>query len=86
LRVGEQKHVVVTDDYYIFTREAASERLLIVFYKGEASKTIDVDLTDTSIFGAKGFTLLNAGPAATVEASTVRLQLVPQTVAIYRID
>ena len=86
LRVGEQKHVVVTDDYYIFTREASSERLLIVFYKGEAPKTIDVDLTGTSISSAKGFTPLNAGPAATLEANTVRLQLVPQTVAIYRID
>ena len=77
---------MVTDDYYTFTREAASERLLIVFYKGEAPKTIDVGLTDTSISSAQGFTSLNAGPAATVEASTVRLQLVPQTVAIYRID
>jgi len=86
LRVGEQKHVVVTDDYYVFTREASSERLLIVFYKGEAPKTIDVDLAGTSISSAKGFTALNAGPAATLEASTVRLQLVPQTVAIYRID
>jgi glycosidase len=86
LRVGEQKHVVVTDDYYIFTREASSERLLIVFYNGEAPKTIDVDLTGTSISGAKGFTSLNAGPAATLKASTLRLQLVPQTVAIYRID
>src|SRR5208283_893667 len=48
LRVSEQKHVVVTDDYYIFTRETAGERLLVVFYKGDAPKSISVDLTDTS--------------------------------------
>jgi glycosidase len=86
LRVGEQKHVVVTDDYYIFTRETSGERLLVVFYKGDAAKAVDVDLTDTSIANAKAFTSLNSAPAPNLEGSVLHLQLVPQTVAIYRID
>ncbi|MFZ1134084.1 MAG: alpha-amylase family glycosyl hydrolase [Candidatus Korobacteraceae bacterium] len=86
LRVGEQKHVVVTDDYYIFTRETAGERLLMVFYKGDAAKSITVDLTDTSIANAKGFTSLNASPAPSLEGTSLHLQLVPQTLAIYRIE
>jgi len=86
LREGEQKHVVVADDYYVFTRETSDERLLIVFYKGEASKGIDVDLTGTSIANAKGFTSLNSAPTASLQGTALHLQLVPQTVAIYRIN
>jgi glycosidase len=86
LREGDQKHVVVTDDSYIFTRETSGERLLVVFYKGEAPKAVDVDLTGTSIANAKGLTSLNSAPSATVQGTTVHLELVPQTVAIYRID
>ena len=29
LREGVQKHVVVADDYYLFTRETSGERLLV---------------------------------------------------------
>jgi glycosidase len=86
LRVGEQKHVVVTDDYYIFTRETSGERLLVAFYRGEAPKVIDVDLSGTSIVNARAFAPLNSGPAASVQGSSLHLQLLPQTVAIYRID
>jgi glycosidase len=86
LREGEQKHVVVMDDYYVFTRETPGERLLVAFYKGEAPKAVDVDLTGTSIANARGFTSLNSAPAVTVKGTTVHLQLGPQTVAIYRID
>ena len=86
LREGQQKHVVVADDYYVFTREAPGERLLIVFYKGDTAKAIDVDLTGTSIANAKSLTPLNSGPGATLQGTTAHLQLVPQTVAIYRID
>ena len=70
LREGEQRHVVVTDDYYIFTRETTGERLLVVFYKGESAKSITVDLTDTSIANAKGFAPLNAAPAASLDGTT----------------
>ena len=86
LREGEQKHVVVSDDYYLFTRETSGERLLVVFYKGEAPKTIDVDLTGTSIANTKGLTSLTSAPAATLQGTVLHLQLAPQTVAIYRID
>jgi neopullulanase len=86
LRVGEQKHVVVTDDYYIFTRETSGERLLMVFYKGDAAKSVTVDLTDTSIANAKGFTPLNAFPAPSLEGTDLYLHLVPQTLAIYQIE
>ena len=45
LREGVQKHVAVADDYYLFTRETAGERLLVVFYKGAVPKSLSVDLT-----------------------------------------
>ena len=86
LRVGEQRHVAVADDYYIFTRETTGERLLVVFYKGETPKAIDVDLTDTTIADAKGFTPLNSAPAANLQGTSLHLQLLPQSVAIYRVE
>ena len=86
LRLGVQKHVVVTDDYYLFTRETAGERLLIVFYKGEAAKSVTVDLTDTSIANAKAFQGLNSAPAATLQGTQLQLQLLPQSVAIYQVN
>jgi glycosidase len=86
LRRGDQKHVIVTDDYYLFTREDAGERLLIVFYKGDAAKSISVDLTDTSIANARGFTALNSAPAASVAGSKLQLQLAPKSVGIYKVN
>jgi neopullulanase len=86
LRIGEQKHIVVTDDYYLFTRETASERLVVVFYKGEAAKTVTVDLADTTIANAKALVPLNAGPAARLVGTQLELPLVPQSVAVYRVE
>ena len=86
LQVGEQKHVVVADDYYIFTRETKDERLLVVFYNGEAARTLDVDLAGTTIANAKAFTPLNFRSAATLEGPSVHLQLQPQSVSVYRIE
>ena len=85
LRLGVQKHVVVADDYYIFTRETAGERLLIAFNKGDATN-IAVDLTDTSIANAKVLRGLNSAPGATLQGAHLRLHLGPQSVAIYSID
>ena len=86
MREGAQKHVVVADDYYLFTRETAGERLLIAFYKGDAPKSLSVDLTDTSIADAKSVTPLFAGSAATLSGRQLTLQLAPMSVAVYRID
>jgi glycosidase len=86
LRMGDQKHVAVTDDYYIFTRETAGERLLVVFYKGDSPKSLTVDLTDTSIANARGFNAVNAAPSAQLQGTQLQLQLVPQSVAVYKVE
>ena len=86
LREGAQRHVVVADDYYVFTRESSGERLLVVFYKGDATKSIDVDLTGTSISDAKAVMPLNSASPAVLQGKTMHLQLLPGTVAIYRIN
>ena len=86
LREGQQKHVVVSDDYYLFTRETPGERLLVVFYKGESAKDITVDLADTSIANARAFSPLNSAPAAALQGSTLQLHLAPQSVAIYKVN
>jgi glycosidase len=86
LRIGEQKHVAVTDDYYIFTRETAGERLLVVFYKGEKSQTVTIDLTDTSIANATAFTFVNSIQFPKLQGTNLQLQLAPQSVAIYKVN
>jgi len=86
LRTGELKHVVVADDYYLFTREAPGERLLIVFYKGESAKPLTVDLMDTSIANAKSLVPLNGSAAASFQGTNLQLQLAPQSVAIYKVE
>ncbi len=86
LRLGVQKHVAVTDDYYIFTRETAGERLLIAFNKADGPKNLTVDLTDTSIANAMALHGLNSAPAATLQGTQLQLRMNPQSVAIYRID
>jgi glycosidase len=86
LRQGVQKHVAVDDDYYLFTREAAGERLLVAFYKGTAPKSMTVNLTGSSIADAKSATAIFAGSAATLNGTQLTLQLTPMSVAVYRID
>lgn len=86
LRLGDQKHVVVADSYYVFTRETAGERLLVVFYNGENPKSLSVDLADTTVSDARGFTALNSAPPATLQGGSLQLQLVPLSVAIYKVN
>jgi hypothetical protein len=86
LRIGEQKHVVVTDDYYLFTRESASERLMVAFYKGTGAKSITVDLTGTSIANAKALVPLNTAPGVRLSGTQLELQLAPQSVAVYKVE
>jgi len=86
LREGLQKHLVVADDYYLFTRETSGERLLVAFYKGAVPTTLSVDLANTSIAGAKSVTPLFAGSPPTLNAGKLALQLEPMSVAVYRID
>jgi len=86
LREGVQKHVAFADDYYIFTRETAGERLLIAFHKGAAPKTLAIDLTDTSIANANGLRALNSIGVAQLRGGKLELQLAPQSVAIYKIN
>ena len=85
LRMGDQKHVVVTDDYYVFTRESSGERLMVAFYKGDSLKTVTVDLTDTTLENAKSLAPVNSAPDAHLQGNQLQLQLVPQSVAIYQV-
>lgn len=85
LREGTLKHVAVADDYYVFTRETAGERLLVVFYKGFDTK-LKVDVAETSIANAKGITPLFAGAPATLSGQQLTLQVTPMSVAVYRVE
>jgi len=86
LREGGQRHVIVADDYYLFTREASQERLLVVFYKGAAPKNLSVDLMGTSIADVKSVKPLFAGSTATLTGKQLTLQLSPMSVAVYKVD
>ncbi len=86
LREGMQKQLIVADDYYLFTRETAGERLLVVFYKGAAPKSLSVDLAGSSIADARSVTQLFSGAAATLQGRQLTLQMSPMSVAVYRVD
>jgi glycosidase len=86
LREGVQKHVVVADDYYLFTREIAGENLLVVFYKGTGPKSLAVDLTGTSIADATSVSPLFAGSTPSLNGRKLTLQLAPMSVAVYQIN
>jgi glycosidase len=86
LRIGDQKHIVVTDDYYVFVRETSGERLMVVFHKGDTAKSVTVDLTDTTIADAKGFIPLNSAPEVHLQGTQLQLQLAPQSVAVYKVE
>jgi glycosidase len=85
LRLGIQKHVVVADDYYLFTRETNGERLLIAFYKGDASKGLTVDLAETSIANAAGLSPLFGSSTAQLSGKQIQLQLQPMTLTVWTI-
>jgi glycosidase len=85
LRVGEQKHVVVTDDYYVFTRETKDERLLVAFNQGEA-KDVMVDLAGTTIADARLVVPLNSAPAAALKDGQLRLPMAPRSVGVYKLE
>ena len=63
----------MTDDYYLFTREAPGERLMVVFYKGDKAKNLNVELADTSIANARGFTALNSGPGCASKRDSIAI-------------
>jgi glycosidase len=85
LRRGVQKHVVVADKYYAFTREGEGERLLIVFHNGDA-ENITLDLSDTSIADAKTINPIFSAWAAQLQSSLLRLQLAHNNLAIYQVQ
>ena len=86
LRTGDQKQIVVTDDYYVFTRETRGERLMVVFYKGDTPKNVTVDLIDTTIANAHGIAPLYSASDVRLQGSLMQLQLAPQSVAVYRVN
>ena len=83
---GVQKHVVVADNYYLFTRETPGERLLVALYKGSVPKSLSVDLTDSSLVDIKSITPLFGGSAANLDGTQLTLQLSPMTVAVYQVE
>jgi glycosidase len=86
LRTGVQKHVVVTDKTYAFTRESGSERLLIVFHNGDLRENATFDLAGTSIENAKTVVPIFGAAPAHLENSRLILQLAPNSLTIYLVQ
>ena len=86
LRTGVQKHVAVGEKYYAFTRETDGEELLIVFHNSDASETVSLDLSATSIANAKSLTPVFGPSKAQLQNQTVNLQLAPLSVTVYRVQ
>ena len=85
LRTGTQKHVAVADKYYAFTREAAGERLLIVFHNADAPETLNLDLTGTSIADAKSLTSIFGPSTAQLQDGHLNLKLAPYSLTVYQV-
>ena len=85
LRTGVQKHVAVSDKYYLFTREVAGERLLIAFHNSDTPETITVGLSGTSIFGAQSLEPLVGPSLAQLQDDRVTLQLAPYSLTVYQV-
>jgi glycosidase len=87
LRTGVQKHVAVADNYYAFTRETGGERLLIVFHNKDATESNALDFSDTSLANAEALTpIFGDSSAPQLESNSVRLQLQPNSLTIYKVE
>jgi len=85
LRLGEQKHVAVTDDYYLFTRETSGERLLVAFYKGDTPKDVTVDLGGTSISNATRLSPAFGTSTAQLSGTQLQLHLEPMSLTMWQV-
>ena len=81
LRTGVQKHVAVGDKYYVFTREANGERLLIAFHNAESIDSLGLDLAGTAIADARDTRASLRACISSIEGRTARV-----TVASTQLD
>jgi neopullulanase len=97
LRGGKLEFLFSDDRTYVFLRESSgevagtksgqTERLLIVMNNGDALRTIDLDIGNTPIAGARAIaTLMGTGNAELVGGHLVRVPIAARTLNIYRID
>ncbi len=86
LRTGVQKHVAVADNYYAFTRETNSERLLIVFHNRDVAENITLDFSDTTLANAKSLTPIFAASPPQLDGTKLQLQMAPNSLMIYLVQ
>ena len=86
LRTGVQKHVAVSDTYYVFTREGNGERLLVVFHNADTIENVTLDLAGTSIANARGLSSVLGPSKAQLQSGSISLQLAPRSLTVYTVQ
>ena len=83
LRKGLQRHVEYDDTSYLFLREDAADRILVVFNNGNASRRFEVDLPSSHLEGTHSAEPILEAPPATIRNAKLTVETPAHTVSIY---
>ena len=94
LQTGEQQNVVVTDDVFAFVRAASGggcstdhvqERVLVVVNKAQETRTVDLPLENTALFGCTEFKVLEpvTGSAVRLDAGKLHVDQGAESMTLY---
>jgi len=85
LRTGKQWHIGWDETYYAFLRELPEEKLLVVYNNSSSSRNLNIPLGDTSLENVHDLESVFGGISASIQNNEVRLQLGPQSIAVFKV-
>lgn len=85
LRTGKQWHIGWDETYYAFLRELPEEKLLIVYNNAPAARDLKIPLQDTPVETAHELESVFGGSSASIQDHEVRVQLGPQSMAVFKV-
>lgn len=83
LREGRQSHIEYDETSYIYLRDLDSDRILVFFNNGAASRHFEVDLPTSRLGGVQSAESLLGAPPATVQNTKLTVEIPAHTVSIY---
>lgn len=86
LENGKLWHLASEEACYVFLRQAEEERVLVAFNNADKPREMKIQLRDTPLLGAAGFTLLLGEAKADAFGGQVRLTMPAQSISIFLVD
>ncbi|MGB7728317.1 MAG: alpha-amylase family glycosyl hydrolase [Candidatus Acidiferrum sp.] len=86
LRDGKLWHLAADDSSYIFLRESDEEKLVIAFYDGANSKTVNLSLQGTPAEAAAGISTIFGNGEADLAGQQLKLVLPAQSLTIFALQ